>query len=136
MNVPCFRQDALTRGFIIAVRDANLRLYQFRMTASLDGTKAVAHIIDNPFGFDGFELNAGTHAGESFVAPNGFLFLNGVPYSSELFEDSLLSRRQVASLVRHWALAFSAFMETGRFPELPAVDRNGVTIAKDANSHV
>lgn len=96
------------------VTDPDGRMYRLEFRATADGSKAIAFCLHNPWGASG-QPNAGVEYTEGHVAENGFVCVG-----SESIRELAKSPYDLEFTVRRarfWCTGFSAFKETGVFPQ-------------------
>lgn len=96
------------------VNDSDGRLYRLKIRSTPNGKQAVAWCLSNPW--DPRRPNAGRSYWDGHVESDGFICLgNG---SERRLVASPFTLKFAVLRARYWCTGFSAFMETGVFPDL------------------
>ncbi len=110
---------AVERGLFIAVEQAwdcieDGRMYRLEYRSTLDGRKAVAFCLSNPW--DDARVDAGVPVTVGHVFPDGLLCLG--PDHARVPAGSPRNLKDTVLRARFWCLGFSMFKETGDFPNV------------------
>ncbi len=96
------------------VNDSDGRRYRLKVYSTPDGRHAVAFCLSNPW--DPRRPNAGRSYWNGHVDSDGFICLGND--SERSLPASPFTVKFAVLRARYWCIGFSAFMETGVFPEL------------------
>lgn len=110
---------AVERGQFIAIERAwdcveDDREYLLEFRSTLDGSKAVAFCLENPW--DPQRVDAGVPVTVGHVFPDGLLCLGSD--HARVPQQSPRNLRDTVLRARFWCFGFSMFKETGRFPDV------------------
>lgn len=95
--------------------DASGRAFLIRITASLCGYRAIAHVRYVPYGLNRADISLGASCGEIFLsALSGYIHFDGL-LGAESLENSEHSLRWTIRNARVWALRMASFAESGVF---------------------
>ncbi len=108
---------AVERGVITMteeVDDSDGRRYRIKVCSTPNGRHAVAWCLSNPW--DPRRLNAGRSYWDGHVDKDGFICLGND--SRRGLTVSPFTVKFAVLRARYWCIGFSAFMESGVFPEI------------------